>query len=156
MPDMILPDLSDHLDGKRLILPIRGKRYIVPEATGEQFLRLQRLGAALMAADSPSSPAAGEFNQLAPADMNELVLGKDVLAQMVKNNLTGSEIDRAATAAFFWHIGQGEAVVEAAFLGSGKARSPRKRGTTKPTTRTAAATTTRSRASGSGTSTRRK
>jgi hypothetical protein len=160
MPDLVMQDLDNFLDGKRLVIPISGKKYVIEEATGETFLRLQRYGAALNEADTPNHPSAAEFDGLTQNDLAELCLGRKNLEAMAKNNVRGSAIERATLAAFFWHIGQTSAVVTAAFEGLGKARkatprkaSPRKK--TAPTTRSAAASTTQRRESGTGTSTRR-
>lgn len=146
---MALEDLRELLDEPTLTLPIGGKKYVVKEASGERYLRIQRLGAALDTSPTADKDVAAEFNRLSEVDFGRLALG-DVFDQLIKADVTGSQIERATMAAFFWHIGQSAETVAAAWQGKGLAgpsSPPRKAART---TRGAAATTTRRRASGSG------
>lgn len=145
MPDLDLGDLDGFLDGKTITFAVHGKKYTVPEADGDRFLRLQRLGVALNAADQT------EFNKLTEEEFSRLSLG-GVYDDLIKAAATGSEIERATYAVFFWHIGVGSEMVRAAFQGGGAGGKAKRPPTKKAarTTRGAAATTTRPRASGSG------
>lgn len=155
MPNTVLPDLADFLDGKTLTIPIRGKKYVIGEATGDRFMRLQRMGALVLSGAGLNDPRLQEFMGLEGGDFHEFVLGKDVVTRMSKDEVPGSAIDQATTVAFFWHIGQGEEVLNSILGSTGKAPTSKKRSTTAArTTRTGAASTTRKPASGSGTSTR--
>lgn len=138
---MDLEDLSQYLETPTLTLPIRGTSYTVESADGERWLRLQAIAA-------NTDTKSGESMM----DLYRLALG-DTFDQLVNAKVSGADIQHAGTTAFYWQIGR-EDLAQAFWRSGGKAPGPRR--ATPKTTRPAAASTTRRRASGSGTSGRKK
>ncbi|MDQ1738106.1 MAG: hypothetical protein QOH56_4357 [Pseudonocardiales bacterium] len=162
---MALADLREFIDSPKLTLPIGGRSYNVGPVTAQVWLRLQEIQAraakviedAAKLSDDPDAVLAAsdtEIDEISELDLIKLALG-DAFDVMVRGGVTGPELKHAGVTAYYWQLGQ-ESVAEAIWISAGKATAPRRAPRTSIRTSTGAATTTRKRASGSGTSSRKK
>jgi hypothetical protein len=155
---MALEEAAAWLDGD-LVLPIGGKTYKVPEPSAELGMRLEiilNVGRGVEGGPRTAGKMTDRQRQVL-SDEEERDTYRDVLGPaydaMVKDGVTWPRLKHAAITAMF-HFLISPAVAEQHWNGgAGKATGRSSRPATRRTT--AAASTTKSRASGSGTRSRR-
>lgn len=144
---MPLDDLRSFLDQPVLTLPVGGKKYTVRPCKADVWLRLQE----------NARRAEGGTEELMPdLELFKLALGDDLFKKLLPE-ITAPELSHIGTTAYLWQLGDNE--FAAKYWASGGKASTVAEETPPPTQQTtpmAGANTTRRRASGTGTSTRKK
>jgi hypothetical protein len=164
-----LGELTRYFDAG-LTLTVCGREYSVPPATAETGLWVRtaaELGGQLHAAQTEEEMRAvgAQLEEMPDQDrsLRDRMLGPDLVEQMADDGVPDALIEFCARTAYIWVLSAGDEERTTAFWTSGgrpEARRPAnradRRAASRTTKSTGAATGTRSRASTSGTSTRRK
>lgn len=151
----VLDDLGDFLS-PTLDLPVAGKVYRVPSPPARVGLRLQAAHAVMAAGRAGATPRPSDL-AIAATDDGSTSLEQDTLGpvyqQMLDDDVPVEAVKRAATTAYLWIVIGEEAATRYWRTPLGEARAPETPAL--PSTPGAAEPKTRSRASTSGTRSRR-